>query len=82
MVDAHIVEGDMIVVNPDIKAAGGTTVVARIDDETTVKRYELRGDRAYLVAANSSMDPIEIAADGDNVVIVGKVVGLIRQMRQ
>jgi len=78
MIDAHIVEGDYIVVNPDEPTASGDIIVAKIGDETTVKRYEVRGDRVYLVPENSGMGPIDTT--GSEVEILGKVVGLIRRM--
>lgn len=80
MIDAHIVEGDYIVVNPETETLHGDIVVARIGDETTVKRYEVRDDGVYLVPENSGHDPIDITTSEAR--ILGKVVGLIRQMGQ
>jgi len=81
MVNAHIVQGDMIVVDPDQDTMSGDIVVAKIGGEATVKRYQRRDTRVYLVPENDSMKPIDITSEGDNVKIVGKVVGLIRQMQ-
>lgn len=75
MVDAHILEGDLIVVSPDRAAASGDVVVARVGAEVTVKRYEMRGGNEYLV---SQMGPIKIDSKGPQVLILGRVVGLIR----
>lgn len=75
MVDAHILEGDLIVVSPDRAAASGDVVVARIGAEVTVKRYEMRAGNEYLV---SQMGPIKIDSKGPQVQILGRVVGLIR----
>ncbi|MCI0452589.1 MAG: transcriptional repressor LexA [Candidatus Latescibacteria bacterium] len=75
MVDAHIVEGDLIVVSPDREAASGDVVVARVGTEVTVKRYELRGGSEYLV---SQMGPVKIDSKGPQVQILGRVIGLIR----
>ncbi len=75
MVDAHILEGDLIVVAPERTAASGDVVVARIGAEITVKRYELRGGSEYLV---STMGPVKIDSKGTQVQILGRVVGLIR----
>jgi repressor LexA len=72
MADAHILEGDLIVVSPDRAATSGDVVVARIGTEVTVKRYEMRGGGEYLV---SQMGPVKIDS---KVVILGRVVGLIR----
>jgi repressor LexA len=75
MVDAHILEGDLIVVAPECAAASGDVVVARIGTEVTVKRYEMRGGGQYLV---SQMGPVRIDSKGPEVEILGRVVGLIR----
>ena len=75
MVDAHILEGDLIVVSPDRAAASGDVVVARVGAEVTVKRYEMRGGNEYLV---SQMGPIKIDPKGPQVLILGRVVALLR----
>jgi repressor LexA len=80
MIDAHIVEGDYIVVNPDRSTASGDIVVAKIGSETTVKRFEHRGDRSYLVPANPTMKPMDITELEDKINFLGKVVGIIRRM--
>ena len=80
MIDAHIVEGDYIVVNPESETAHGDIVVAKIGEETTVKRYEVRDGGVYLVPRNSGHEPIDITTTEAR--ILGKVVGLIRQMGQ
>lgn len=80
MIDASIMGGDYIVVSPEPVAVHGDIVVARVGAETTVKRYEERGTGVYLVPENSGMYPVEISSRGDDVRILGKVVGLIRTM--
>ncbi len=80
MIDAHIMEGDYIVVSPEPKVESGDIVVAEVGEETTVKRYEERGDGTYLVPQNSGMRPIDVTSRGGEVRIIGKVVGLIRMM--
>jgi len=72
MVDAHILSGDMIVVSPGSKADHGDVVVARIDGETSVKRYEVRDDQRRLVSDLGTI-PLDTSVE-----IVGRVVGLIR----
>ncbi|HEX5131700.1 MAG TPA: transcriptional repressor LexA [Candidatus Krumholzibacteria bacterium] len=74
MVDAHILEGDLVVVSPDPLVQSGDVVVASIGGEVSVKRYETRGDSDYLV---SQMGPLRLD-DELQVQILGKVVGLIR----
>lgn len=79
MIDAHIKEGDMILVNPsNIEPQNGDIVVAKIDDngdeEITIKRFFKEKDCIKLVAENKEYPPII----QEKVSIVGKVVGLIR----
>lgn len=80
MTGAHMIEGDMIVVNPDRGAEDGDVVVARVGEETTVKRYQQVSGRTYLAPANPNMAAIDITDSGDRVRIVGRVVGVIRTM--
>ena len=80
MIDAHIMAGDYIVVNPEPKTVNGDIVVAQIGDETTVKRLESNGHGAFLVPENTGMDRIDLSAQRADVRILGKVVGLIRRM--
>ena len=75
MADAHILEGDLIVVSPGPSVASGDVVVARVNGEVSVKRYETRAGCDYLV---SQVGPVRIDERGPQVQILGKVVGLIR----
>jgi repressor LexA len=75
MVDAHILEGDLIVVSPDPGVESGDVVVARVGGEVSVKRYETRGGSVFLV---SQQGPVRVDESGPQVQILGKVVGLIR----
>jgi repressor LexA len=76
MVDAHIIPGDMIVVSPETSVKNGDVVVAKINGETSVKRYEVNGSARRLV---SDKGAINVDA---SMQIVGKVVGLIRSIAQ
>ncbi len=80
MIEAHICPGDYIVVRPQEQALNGDIVVALLEDEATVKRFEKKGDRVKLVPENRTMAPIEIPDPG-NLRILGKVVGLVRKFR-
>jgi len=80
MINAHIVEGDYIIVDPVTETHHGDLVVARVGSETTVKRYEEREGVTYLVPENHRMEPMAIPGDGGTVRILGKVTGLIRRM--
>lgn len=78
MIDAHIVEGDYIVVNPDEESVSGDIVVAKVGDHVTVKRYEVQNGRVLLIPENPEMGIIETT--GNDVEILGKVVGLLRRI--
>lgn len=80
MIEAHICPGDYILVRPQDRADNRDIVVALIDDEATVKRFEKKGDRVRLLPENASMGPIEIPHP-EELKILGKVVGLIRRLR-
>jgi len=79
MIEAHICPGDYILVRPQENATNGEVVVAMIEDEATVKRFERKGDRIRLVPENKEMEPIEIR-NPRQLKIIGIVVGLIRRM--
>ncbi len=79
MIDAHIKEGDMVLVNPkNIEPNNGDIVVAKIDnngnEEITIKRFFRENDYIKLVSENKDYPPIQ----QEKISIVGKVVGLIR----
>ena len=78
MINAHIKEGDMVLVHPSNEADNGDIVVAKIDDngneEITIKRFFREKDFIKLVSENNNYPPIE----KESVTIVGKVIGLIR----
>lgn len=80
MINAHIMEGDLIMVDPEPTASDGDVVVAMIGDETTVKKYETRNGDVFLTPANHGMDSMNLSSRSRDVKIIGKVVGLIRRM--
>ncbi len=80
MIEEHICPGDYIVVRPQEQAVNGDIVVAMIEDEATVKRFEKKADRVRLLPANQTMDPIVVRNPKD-LKIVGKVVGLVRRLQ-
>lgn len=79
MVDAHICDGDLIIVKKQETAHDGEIVVAMVDDEATVKRLEKRGSKIRLIPENSTMNPIPVPHP-ENLRIVGIVTGLVRKM--
>jgi repressor LexA len=82
MRDAGILDGDYLAVKKASEARNGDIVVARIDDEVTVKRWlktkTSKGIQIQLVAENPDFEPIIIENDGRDFSIEGLAVGLIR----
>ena len=76
MKDAGILDGDLIAVRKTNVAENGQIVVARIDDEVTVKRLKIKKTSAALLPENKAYKPILVAAN--DLVIEGVFVGLIR----
>lgn len=81
MRDAGIRNGDLLAVHRTPGAANGQIVVARFDDEVTVKRFQRRGQMVRLLPENPEFDPIEIDLRRTPIVIEGIGVGVIRQQK-
>jgi repressor LexA len=78
MIDEHIQDGDLVLVQARSTAENGETVVALVEGEATVKKfYREDGDRVSLRPANERLHPI--VARGDQVEIRGVVVAVIRK---
>ena len=75
MVGAGILSGDKVVVRPQQTASDGQIVVARIEDEATVKRLSLRNGQVWLMPENDNYEPI----DGRNAQIIGLVKAVVRE---
>jgi repressor LexA len=80
MINAGILEGDLVLVRPQPSAENKDTVVAMLDGEATVKLFFKEHDHIRLQPANSTMKPILIYPEDGEVTIVGKVIGVYRQM--
>ena len=78
MRDVGILDGDLLAVHATPSADNGQIVVARVDDEVTVKRFRRRGQRVSLLAANPEFAPIEIDLRTQSLVIEGLAVGVLR----
>ena len=78
MRDAGILDGDLIAVHRTPTAEHGRIVVARLDDEVTVKRLDHRAGRLRLLPANPDFAPIEVDPRRHAFAIEGLYVGLIR----
>ncbi|MDT8320666.1 MAG: transcriptional repressor LexA [Xanthomonadales bacterium] len=78
MQDAGILDGDLLAVHRTPEARNGQIVVARLDDEVTVKRFRRRGHRVQLIPENVDFEPMEIDLSRQELVIEGLGVGVIR----
>ena len=76
MIDAAILDGDLIVVRPQRTAENGEVVVAMLDGEATVKRFYREAARVRLQPENRTMEPI-YASD---VEIIGRVEAVVRKL--
>jgi repressor LexA len=76
MIDAAILDGDLIVVSPQPDAKNGEIIVAMIDGEATVKRFYRESGRVRLQPENSTMAPIF----ADDVAVLGRVEAVIRTL--
>lgn len=80
MIDAGILDGDIVVARQQETANRGEIIVALIDDEATVKRFEQGPDGVRLLPENPAYSPIVVTGDdGVEFRIAGRVVGLMRQ---
>ena len=76
MIDAGILDGDIVVLRQQDTAENGEIVVTMTDeDEATLKRIYYEADRVRLQPENPTMDPIY----ADSVTVLGKLTALIRQ---
>ncbi|AFN77433.1 transcriptional repressor LexA [Stutzerimonas nitrititolerans] len=79
MKDVGIFDGDLLAVHTAREARNGQIVVARIDDEVTVKRFKREGKKVWLLAENPEFAPIEVDLEHQELVIEGLSVGVIRR---
>lgn len=79
MKDIGILDGDLLAVHTTREARNGQVVVARIDDEVTVKRFQRTGNKVLLIAENPEFAPIEVNLEEQDLVIEGLSVGVIRR---
>ncbi|ANO51179.1 transcriptional repressor LexA [Woeseia oceani] len=78
MKNAGILDGDLVAVHRTPEVRSRQIVVARIDDEVTVKRYRQDGKVVWLLPENEEFEPIQVNLDVQAMVIEGVVVGVIR----
>ncbi|WP_272659874.1 transcriptional repressor LexA [Providencia sp. PROV112] len=78
MKDIGIMDGDLLAVHKTQNVHNGQVVVARIEDEVTVKRFKQQGNRVELIAENPEFEPIIVDLRQQNFTIEGLAVGVIR----
>jgi repressor LexA len=76
MIDAAICSGDYVVVRQQPTAVNGEIVAAMIEGEATVKTFQRKDGKVWLLPHNDAYDPI----DGTNATILGKVTAVLRRM--
>ncbi|MDV7210361.1 transcriptional repressor LexA [Azotobacter beijerinckii] len=74
-----IYDGDLLAVHTCREAHNGQIVVARLNDEVTVKRFKREGDKVWLIAENPEFAPLEIDLNEQDLTIEGLSVGVIRR---
>ena len=78
MKDVGILDGDLVAVHRTPEVRSRQIVVARLDDEVTVKRYRQDGKVVWLLPENEEFEPIQVDLSEQSMVIEGVVVGVIR----
>jgi repressor LexA len=78
MKNAGILDGDLVAVHRTPEVRSRQIIVARLDDEVTVKRYRQNGSVVTLLPENEDFEPIVVDLKEQSLVIEGVVVGVIR----
>ena len=78
MKNAGILDGDLVAVHRTPEVRSRQIVVARLEDEVTVKRYRQDGKLVWLLPENDDFEPIQVDLSEQAMVIEGVVVGVIR----
>jgi repressor LexA len=78
MKNAGILHGDLVAVHRTPEVRSRQIVVARVEDEVTVKRYRQEGSLVWLMPENDEFEPIRVDLNSQTMVIEGVVVGVIR----
>ena len=79
MRNAGILDGDLVAVHRTPEVRNRQIVVARLENEVTVKRYKQDGSIAWLLPENEDFEPIRVDLKHESMTIEGIVVGVLRQ---
>ena len=77
MINAGINDKDLVIVSPSEQARNGDIIVAMLNDEATVKKFEFINNKIRLIAENNAYTPIEVKSQ-DDFKVIGKVKGVVR----
>ena len=78
MQDIGILDGDLLAVHKTTQAEHGQVIVARVDDEVTVKRFQRQGHEVLLLPENPDFEVIKIDLREQQFAVEGLAVGVIR----
>jgi repressor LexA len=79
MKNAGILDGDLVAVHRTPEVRNRQIVVARLDNEVTVKRYRQEGTIVWLLPENADFEPIRVDLKAQAMIIEGVVVGVLRR---
>jgi repressor LexA len=79
MKDIGIMDGDLVAVHRTPEVRNRQIVVARLENEVTVKRYKQEGSTVWLLPENDEFEPIRVNTREQELIIEGVVVGVLRQ---
>ncbi|MGO1247791.1 MAG: transcriptional repressor LexA [Oceanisphaera sp.] len=78
MKNIGIMDGDLLAVHKTQDVRNGQVVIARLEDEVTVKRFQRNGSKVSLLPENEELSPIEVDLRHQELIIEGLAVGVIR----
>src|SRR5215475_8067747 len=82
MRDAGIFDGDLVAVHRTTEVRNRQIVVARLENEVTVKRYRQEGSVVWLLPENEEFEPIKVDLKQQSMIIEGIVVGVLRRGKE
>ena len=79
MKDAGILDGDLVAVHRTSEVRNRQIIVARLENEVTVKRYKQEGSVVWLLPENPEFEPMRVDLKQESMLIEGVVVGVLRR---
>jgi repressor LexA len=79
MKDVGILDGDLVAVHRTPEVRNRQIIVARLENEVTVKRYKQEGSTVWLLPENPDFEPIRVNLREEPLIIEGVVVGVLRR---